>query len=61
VEIDMSKYDETVKLAKDIASTFKSRGEFELNLDECGGYMEVGGFTVYFDENLEVTRTSVVL
>jgi hypothetical protein len=57
----MSKYDETVKLAKDIASTFKGRGDFEINLDEYGGYIEIGGFTVYFDENLEVTRNGVVL
>ncbi|EJL6636771.1 hypothetical protein NMS59_002875 [Vibrio cholerae] len=56
------KFEQKVEFAKDLAKRIKSLGEqFEVNLDEEGGYIEFDGITVNFDEEINVINTEIKL
>ncbi|MGP7735711.1 hypothetical protein [Oceanimonas smirnovii] len=56
------KFEQKVEFAKDLAKRIKSLGEqFEVNLDEEGGYIEFDGITVNLDEEMNVINTEIKL
>lgn len=54
-------FEKSVDLAQEIASMVKGINTFDLCIDDTGGYIEIDGVTVHFDENLESTHTEVSL
>lgn len=56
------KFDEKVDKARILAKQIKSLGEqFEVNVDENGGYIEFDGLTVNLDKEMNVISTDIQL
>ncbi|WP_159074857.1 hypothetical protein [Vibrio cholerae] len=55
-------FEKTLEQVKELAEKIKLLGnEFEVNLDQEGGYIEVNGITVNFDDEMNVINSVVQL